>query len=319
VNRLLVVLALGASTVIAVPAAAQQFPSRAVRVVVPFPPGGVDVVARVVTTKMGELTGQPFVLENRAGANGIIGSEFVMRAPADGYTLLVTTSSTLVTSLFLSKNVPFDPVKDFTPIGAMYEAVQMLAVRSGLPVNSVKELIDYARRNPGKLSYASSGLGSAFHFMGEALKQMAGVDILHVPYKGTGPVAVALMSGEVDMAFPTFGNLAGNLGKVRVLAVTDAARYPRYPDVPTVAETLPGFRRIRGWIALFGPAGTPQPVVARLNTEMRNAMRSPEARATLERNDTIDISGPPSELAGFIRTDMELSAALAKAIGIKPE
>ena len=212
---------------VATVAAAQVFPTKPVRVVVPFPPGGVDVLARVVTNKLGELTGQPFVLENRAGANGIIGSELVMRAAPDGYTLLVTTSSTMVTSVFLSKNVPFDPVKDFTPIGAMYEAVQLLAVRTGLPVNSVRDLVEYARRNPGKLTYATSGIGSAFHFMGEAFKQLTGTDILHVPYKGTGPVAVALIAGEVDMAFPSYGNLSGNVAKLKVLGVTDAKRYAK--------------------------------------------------------------------------------------------
>jgi tripartite-type tricarboxylate transporter receptor subunit TctC len=297
----------------------QAFPVKAVRVVVPFPPGGVDVLARPIVTKMGELAGQPFVMENRSGANGIIGSEFVMRAPPDGYTLLVTTSSTLITSLFLSKNVPFDPVKDFTPIGSMYEGVQLLAVRAGLPVNSVQELIDYAKKNPGKLTYASSGIGSAFHFMGEAFKQMTGTDILHVPYKGTGPVAVAIVTGEVDMAFPSYGNLAGNVAKVKVLALTDGKRYPKHPEVPIVAETLPGFTRIPGWIALFGPAGVPPAIVDRLNSEMRKAMVSPDIVAALDRNDSIDISGPASELAASVRSTYELSAKLAKAIGLKPE
>jgi tripartite-type tricarboxylate transporter receptor subunit TctC len=314
-KRLIAALALAAPLT----AIAQQYPAKPVRVIVPFPPGGVDVVARPIATKMGELAGQPFVMENRAGANGIIGSEFVMRAAPDGYTILVTTSSTLITSLFLSKNVPFDPVRDFTPIGSMYEGVQLLTVRAGLPVNSVKELIEYARKNPGKLTYASSGLGSAFHFMGEAFKQMTGTDILHVPYKGTGPVAVAIVSGEVDMAFPSYGNLAGNVVKVKVLAITDGKRYPKHPEVPIVAETLPGFTRIPGWIALFGPAGLPQPIVERLNSEMRNAMRAPDIRATLDRNDSIDISGPASELAASVKSTYELSAKLAKTIGLKPE
>jgi tripartite-type tricarboxylate transporter receptor subunit TctC len=314
-KRLIAALALAAPLT----AIAQQYPAKPVRVIVPFPPGGVDVVARPIATKMGELAGQPFVMENRAGANGIIGSEFVMRAAPDGYTILVTTSSTLITSLFLSKNVPFDPVRDFTPIGSMYEGVQLLTVRAGLPVNSVKELIEYARKNPGKLTYASSGLGSAFHFMGEAFKQMTGTDILHVPYKGTGPVAVAIVTGEVDMAFPSYGNLAGNVVKVKVLAITDGKRYPKHPEVPIVAETLPGFTRIPGWIALFGPAGLPQPIVERLNSEMRNAMRAPDIRATLDRNDSIDISGPASELAASVKSTYELSAKLAKTIGLKPE
>ena len=298
---------------------AQAYPSKPVRVIVPFPPGGVDVLTRVITTQMTQVTGQPVILENRAGANGIIGSEFVMRAAPDGYTLLVTTSSTLITSLFLSKNVPFHPVRDFTPIGSMYEGVQTLAVRAGLPVNSVKELIDYARRNPGKLTYATSGIGSAFHMHGEEFKQLAGVDLLHVPYKGTGPAAVAIVSGEVDMAFPSFGNLGGNLGKVKVLALTDSKRYARYPDIPTLEETLPAFKRIPGWIALFGPAGLPEPIVRRINADMLTALRAPEVKSALARHDSVDIGSTPAELAASIRSTMELTASLARMIGIKPE
>ena len=299
--------------------AAQAFPSKPIRVVVPFPPGGVDVLTRVITTEMSKIIGQPVVLENRAGANGIIGSEVVMRAAPDGYTLLVTTSSTLITSLVLSKNVPFHPVKDFTPIGAMYESAQALVVRMGLPVDSVKELLDYARKFPGKMTYASSGIGSAFHFQGEALKQLAGVDILHVPYKGTGPQAVAIIAGEVDMAFPTIGNLSGNVNKVKVIAMTSAQRNPRFPNVPAVAETIPGFRRIPGWIALFGPAGMQAPIVNRINADMLAALKTREVTEAFEQQYTNSLASSPAELATIVRNDLELSQTLAKAIGLKQE
>jgi tripartite-type tricarboxylate transporter receptor subunit TctC len=298
---------------------AQEFPTKPVHVIVPFPPGGVDVIARPLVTKMSDSLGRPVVMENRAGANGIIGSELVMRAAPDGYTLLVTTSSTLVTSRFLSKNVPFHPQKDFTPIGAMYESVQLVAVRADLPVNSIKELVDYAKRNPGKLTYASSGIGSAFHMLGEAFKQVAGVDILHVPYKGTGPVAVAIVAGQVDMAFPSFGNLAGNVSKVKVLAITDPKRYSKYPDIPTLAEQLPGVRRTPGWIALFGPAGMQRPIVNRLNNAMLAALRTPEIKDVLARNDSIDIGSSPDELAGLVSEGLEIAAEMTKRLGIKPE
>ncbi len=298
---------------------AQAYPTKPVRVVVPFPPGGVDVLTRVITTEMSKIMGQPVVLENRAGANGIIGSEHVMRAVPDGYTVLVTTSSTLVTSLLLSKNVPFHPVKDFTPIGAMYESAQMLAVRMGLPVDSVKELLDYAKKYPGKLTFASSGIGSAFHFQGESLKLLAGVDMLHVPYKGTGPQAVAIIAGEVDIAFPTFGNLGGNIGKVKILALTSLKRHPKFPNIPTVAETLPEFRRIPGWIAMFGPAGMQAPVVNRINADLLAALKTREVMTAFDQQYTNSLASSPAELAAIVRDDLERSQVLAKAIGLKPE
>jgi tripartite-type tricarboxylate transporter receptor subunit TctC len=308
-----------AGLAVAASSLAQTYPSKPIRVVVPFPPGGVDVLTRVVTNEMSKIMGVPVVLENRAGANGIIGSEAVMRSEPDGYSLLVTTSSTLITSLVLSKNVPFDPEKDFTPVGAMYESTQILAVRKDLPVNSVKELLDYARANPGKVTFASSGIGSAFHFLGESLNQLAGVKMLHVPYKGTGPQAIAIAKGEVDVAFPTVGNMAGNIEKVKVLAVTSAKRDPRMPNVPTVAETAPGFQRIPGWIAMFGPAHLPAAIVNRVNADLNKALNTPEAKQAFDRQFTSVIGGPASDLAATVHRDRALAAALANKIGLKPE
>ena len=298
---------------------AQAYPVKPIRVIVPYPPGGVDVLARVILTEMSKAVGQPVVLENRAGANGIIGAEVVARAAPDGYTLLVTASSTLITSVILSKNVPFHPVKDFTPIGNMYESIQALAVRMALPANSVKELLDMVRKFPGKLTYASSGIGSAFHFQGESLKLMAGVDLLHVPYKGTGPQAMAIISGEVDVAFPSYGNLAGNINKVKIIAVTSAQRIPRLPSVPTVAETIPGFKRIPGWIAMFGPAGMQPSVVNRLNTEVNAALKTREVTEAFEQQYTTSLASTPAELGAIVRGDLEQGQKLADAIGLKPE
>jgi len=304
---------------IAADCGAQAFPSKPVRVVVPYPPGGVDVLARVVLNEMSKNIGQPVILENRAGANGIIGADVVARAAPDGYTLLVPASSTLITSVILSKNVPFHPVKDFTPIANLYESVQALAVRSGLPVDSVKELLDYARKSPGKLTYASSGIGSAFHFQGEALKLLTGVDMLHVPYKGTGPQAVAIIAGEVDVAFPSFGNLGSNVNKVKILALTSAKRSPKMPNLPTVAETLPGFRRIPGWIALFGPANMPPAVVSRLNASALAALKSKEVMDAFDQQFTDSLASSPAELAAIVKYDLEQGQKLADAIGLKPE
>ena len=304
---------------IAADCGAQAFPSKPVRVVVPYPPGGVDVLARVVLNEMSKNIGQPVILENRAGANGIIGADVVARAAPDGYTLLVPASSTLITSVILSKNVPFHPVKDFTPIANLYESVQALAVRAGLPVDSVKELLDYARKSPGKLTYASSGIGSAFHFQGEALKLLTGVDMLHVPYKGTGPQAVAIIAGEVDVAFPSFGNLGSNVNKVKILALTSAKRSPKMPNLPTVAETLPGFRRIPGWIALFGPANMPPAVVSRLNASALAALKSKEVMDAFDQQFTDSLASSPAELAAIVKYDLEQGQKLADAIGLKPE
>lgn len=299
--------------------AAQAYPSKPLRVIVPYPPGGVDVLARVVLNEMSKGIGQPVILENRAGANGIIGADVVARAAADGYTLLVCASSTLVTSVILSKTTPFDPVKDFTPVGNMYESIQIVAVRSGLPVNSVKELIELAKKYPGKLTYASSGIGSAFHFGGEALKLMAGIDMLHVPYKGTGPQAVAIVAGEVDLAFPSYGNLGGNIGKVKVIAMTSAQRSPRVPNVPTVAETIPGYKRIPGWIAMFGPAGMQAAVVNRLNSEVNAALKSREVTEAFDQQYTTSLASTPAELGTILRADLEESRKIANAVGLKPE
>ncbi|MFM9970984.1 MAG: Bug family tripartite tricarboxylate transporter substrate binding protein [Burkholderiales bacterium] len=298
---------------------AQAFPVKPIRVVVPYPPGGVDVLARVILTEMSKNIGQPVILENRAGANGIIGADVVARAAPDGYTLLVPASSTLITSVILSKNVPFHPVKDFTPITNMYESIQAFAVRLNMPVNSVKELLDYAKKYPGKVTYASSGIGSAFHFQGEALKLLAGVDMLHVPYKGTGPQAVAIIAGEVDVAFPSYGNLGGNVSKVKILGITGAQRSARLPNVPAVAETIPGYRRIPGWIALFGPANLPGAVVERLNSSAHAALRSKEVTSAFEDQFTTVLASTPAELGKIVRDDLENGQKLADAIGLKPE
>ena len=298
---------------------AQAFPTKPIRVVVPYPPGGVDVLARVILTEMSKGIGQPVILENRAGANGIIGADVVARAAPDGYTLLVCASSTLITSVILSKNVPFHSVRDFTPVGNMYESIQALAVRMALPVDSIRELLDMAKKFPGKLTYASSGIGSAFHFQGEALKLMAGVDMLHVPYKGTGPAAVAIIAGEVDVAFPSYGNLGGNVNKVKIIGLTSAQRSPRIPNVPAVAETIPGFKRVPGWIAMFGPAGMQLGIVNRLNAEVNSALKSKEVTEAFEQQYTTSLASTPAELGAIVRGDLEQGQKIANAVGLKPE
>ena len=302
-------------------AAAQSYPSKPIRIVVPFPPGGVDPVARLFAPKVSEALGQPLVIDNRAGANGFIGTEQVAKAAPDGHTIIFTTSSTMVAGVFLAKNVPFDPVRDFTPITNVYQGVHSLTVNGSAPFNTVKELLDYARKNPGKLSYASSGNGSVFHMNGEALKLAAGIDMLHVPYKGIAQAVTDVVAGRVEVGFPGLSNIRQFLGtgKVKVLAVLDPKRYDRMPDVPALQEIVPGFRKTPNWIALFGPAGMPRPVVMRLNGEVGKALHSPEVAKAMEESYSQITAGTPEELAAQLKADLELVGGMVKKLGLQAE
>ena len=302
-------------------AQAQTFPAKPIRMIVPFPPGGIDPVARLMAPKMAEALGQPIVVENRAGANGNIGSEIVARSPADGYTMLFATSSTLITGVFLSKTLPFYPLKDFTPVSNLYEPLHALAVHVALPVKSAKELIDYARRNPGKLSYSSSGVGSVFHMNSELFKQAAAIDIVHVPYKGIAPAVADLGEGRVEVGLAGYSNfrplLAAN--KVRLLAVLEPRRYPRLPDLPALEELLPAFRKAPSWIGMLAPARLPKPILDRLHAAAVGAVKSPELQKYFDENSNLAIANTPEEFAAQMRADMDLTARLVKAIGIQPE
>ena len=300
---------------------AQAYPVKPIRMVVPYPPGGIDPYARVMMPAMNEMLGQQIVLENRPGANGVIGSDIVAKSAPDGYTILFATSSTLVGGIFLIKDVPFDPVKDLTPISNMFEPQQVLAAPASFPPNTVKELVDYAKRNPGKISYGSSGIGSVFHLNGELLKIVADIDMVHVPYKGTGPLATELLAGRVDMAFPALSNVRGFLssGKVKLLAVPEGKRIAQLPDVPTVAETIPGFQKVPSWIAMFGPAGMPAPVVNRLHAAIVRGLGTPESRKYHEENGSLIMATGPEQLTAALKGDLERVGKLIKRLDIKPE
>ena len=314
---LLAAVSIGASPV----AHAQAYPTKPIRMIVPYPPGGIDPYARVMMPAMNEFLGQPIVLENRPGANGIIGSEIVARSAPDGYTILFGTSSTLVGGIFLIKDVPFDPVKDLTPISNMFEPMQVLAAPASFAPNTVRELVDYAKRNPGKISYGSSGIGSIFHLNGELLKIVADIDMVHVPYKGTGPLATELLAGRVDLAFPALSNVRGFLasGKVKLLAVPETKRLAQLPEVPTVAETLPAFQKVPSWIAMFGPAGMPRPVVTRLHAAIVRGLSTPEARKYHEDNGSQIMATGPEQLAAALNIDLDRVGKLIKRLDIKPE
>ncbi len=300
----------------------QAYPTRPIRMIVPFPPGpALDLVARLVTAKMGESLGQPIVVENRSGANGAIGSELVARAAPDGYTLLAATASTHVTAAFLVKNLPYDPQKDFTPIAASVEPVTCLVVNSSVPANSVNELIDHARRNPGKLSYGSSGVGSVFHMMGELFKQTTGVDMVHVPYKGVVPAMSDVAAGQIPMTFIAVANAIPHMrtGKVRILATLEPGRYAGLPGVPSIVESVPNFHKPASWFGFFGPAGLPQPILARLNSEMVKALNSPDVRTKLEDVGYAIIGNTPEQFGALIKAGMQQYGGIIKAAGIQPE
>jgi len=324
-KRLIWILALiGIGLAVLAPAfaQAQAWPARPLRIVVPFSAGSaLDLLARMVAPRMQEAYGQPVVVENRVGANGMIGTEMVAHAPPDGYLIQVGTSGTHVTSIFLNKNVPYDPVKDFTPITAAVEPATCVVVNPSLAVNSIRELIDYAKRNPGKLSYGSSGIGSVFHLAGELFNQTAGVELVHVPYKGVAPAMTDVVAGQILVNFTAVADAMTNTraGKVRMLAVLEPKRYPGLPEVPTVTETLSGFQKPPTWFGFLGPAGLPQPILARLNGEIVKAITAADARARLEGMGLNVIANTPEQFSALIRSGIEQYGRIVKSAGIQPE
>ncbi|MSQ51205.1 MAG: tripartite tricarboxylate transporter substrate binding protein [Betaproteobacteria bacterium] len=300
---------------------AQSYPAKPIRLVSPYPAGGIDNFARVMLPKLNELLGQPVLIDNRPGAGGNIGAEHVAKSAPDGYTLLFITAGTIISGALLTRVQPFDTVTDFTPIANLFDPLQLLTVHASLPVNSVKELIDYAKRYPGKLSYASSGVASVFHMNGESFRILTGTDMVHVPYKGSAPMATDLVAGRVEVGFPAVNNVKQHLGagKLRVLAVLDPVRFSGLPEVAPLSDSVPGFRKMSTWTAVFGPVGLPQAMVERLNGVFLKALEVPEVRKFMDENGASIRGGTPQDLAATIRADLEITARLIKAVGIKPE
>jgi tripartite-type tricarboxylate transporter receptor subunit TctC len=299
----------------------QAYPTKPVRIVVPYPPGGIDPYLRIMMPKMTEVMGQPIVVENRPGANGIIGADVVVRSPADGYTLLFATTSTLVGGTLMIKAASFDPVKDLTAIVGLFESLRTLTVSAALPVTNVRELIEYAKANPGKLSFGSSGVGSAFHLDGEIFKEAAGIDIVHVPYKGSAPMSTAITTGEIAIGVASYNNIvaAWKAGKVRLIAVMERKRSPVIPDVPTVAETLPGTYKGVGWTGILGPAGLPRPIVMRWHAAAKAAMEAPDVVAYHRKMGTDIHVTSPEETAESLRAGLKQISTLMKKINLQPE
>ena len=314
-KRLLAALSLAACAL----AQAQPYPARPVRIVVPFPPGGpTDIVARLVSQKMAEGLKQPVVVENRAGAGGVLGTEFVAKAPADGYTLLMGTIGGLAVSMSLLPDRGYDTLRDFVPITQAVNVTSILVTHPSVPVKSVLELLALARLHPGKLNYGSSGGGTVTHLAGELLKLMGGVNIIHVPYKGGAPALTAILSGEVDLTYENSLIIVPHIksGKVRALGVTSAQRSKLLPDLPSVAEALPGYGA-SGWYGLVAPAATPKDVLARLNAEAVKALRSPDVADKLSGQGAEPAPGSPGDFAAFIRAEIDKWSKVVKAANMK--
>ena len=308
---------------IAAPHAAlsQAYPARPIRVVAPFPPGGgVDLTARVLQQRLSAGLGQPIVIENRAGASGMIGAEYVSRSAPDGYTLAYTVGSDLALKRFVSRAPTLDMLKDLTPIASALESVSCIAVAGSSTVNSITELIDLAKRNPGKLNFGSAGMNSSQHLTGELFRQY-GVDMVHVPFNGLAPGVVALMGGQIEVAITNFASVSAQLreGKVKVLAVTRPKRYEDAPHIPAVNEALPGFNMPVAFFGFFGPPGLPRPIVMRLNAEVGRALESPEVRAKAKELYMSVIFTSPDQFAGMIRESIDAYGRIAHAARIQPQ
>lgn len=300
---------------------AQQYPARPIRLVVPYPAGGpTDFVGRAVSAKLTERLGQQMVVDNRPGAGTIVGTEIVVRAAPDGYNLLFATGGgTYLTPMIVPK-VPYDPHKDLTPVAMLVMSPMVLVAYPGLGANSVKDLVAAARAKPGALNFSSVGTGTAPHLGGELFKSLAGVNVVHVPYKGTAPSMTDLIAGRVQFAFSSIPTVLAHVqaGRLRMLGIGGEKRSPALPDVPTVADTLPGFRLVT-WYAILGPAGTPAAVVNRLNSETAAVLKDAEIQKRFGEQGLEPTIMTPQELKRFAESDAALWAKLIKAANIKAQ
>lgn len=310
-----------AYAVLLCPARAEDYPAKPVRIIVPFAPGGgTDLVARLTAQKLSERLGQQFIVENRSGAGGVIGSDLVAKSKPDGYTLVVVSGShTINPSLY--RHLPYDTLRDFAPVTNLVAGPALLVVHPSVPANNVRELIALAKAKPGTLSFASSGNGSPPHLGGELFKWKAGVDMIHVPYKGNGPAYADLIGGQVSLMFP---NIATSLqhvqsGRLRALAVTSRTRIRVAPDIPTVAESgLPGYE-LNSWFGLLAPADTPPAVLRLLQQEIAKIYQLPEVREKIVSQGVEPVANTPAEFAVEIKAEMAQWSQLFKAANIKSE
>jgi tripartite-type tricarboxylate transporter receptor subunit TctC len=316
-------MALGASTVAVglspMSFAQAKFPQRPITLVVPTPPGGsTDFTARLIAEPLTRALGQSIIVDNKPGASGNIGNQFVARSKSDGYTLLMAYSGYQVGNPHLFKDAGWEPIKDFVPVAMVTRAPQVVAIHHALPVNTLQELVAYAKKNPGKLNYASSGNGSIQHIAGELFKQLTGTFITHIPYRGSGPAVQDLLAGTVDLHITTPASVVAHIksGRLRALAVTSPKRLTSLPDVPTATEAgLKGYD-LDSWFALYAPAGTPAAVVQQINAEVNKILQTPEVRKKAEDSGTAVEAMTPAQLGEFTRKELDYWGNVIKSAKI---
>lgn len=317
------VFALSAAALLAAGVAvAQDYPNRPITMVVGFPPGGsTDATARILQDPLGAALGQQVVIDNRGGAGGSTAAGQVANAPPDGYTLLLTVNASLTMNKYMQKNYPIDPKTALEPVALLNDVVLVLAVNAALPVNSVAELIDYAKKNPGKLSYGSSGVGSGHHICGELLKQKTGIDMVHVPYRGGAPAIQDLVAGQIQVSFGTLPAVMPHVasGKIRIIAAAEKKRIPELPNTPTIEETVPGVANI-GWSGIMAPAGTPKPVVEKIYRVASEALKQqPVIDKLAVQGLHVMTASSPAEFGKLISDEIDYWGKVIPSIGISPE
>ena len=301
-------------------ALAVDYPTKPVKWIVPYPPGGTtDVLARIIGQWLSEKMGQQFIIENKAGGGNNIGTELVVKAAPDGYTMLLVNPAHGINAT-LYKNLNFNVIRDIAPVAGLMRTPNVMEVTNSFPAKTVKEFIDYCKANPGKVNMASSGSGTSVHMSGELFKSMTGCDMLHVPYKGAGPAIVDLIPGQVHVLFDNLPSSIGHIkgGRLRALAVTSAERDPAMPDTPTVAETVPGYEAT-AWFGIGMPKGTPRDIIDKLNAEVNRALADPKMRERLAELGGKPISGTPEDFAKVIAAETEKWAKVVVSSGAKVE
>jgi len=309
---------LAASLLAPVYTLAQSYPDKPVRVIVVFPPGGSnDVTARIVFNKMDEIAKQQFVVDNRGGASGTIGATLVAESPADGYTVMVQSTTHIANAYMYKGKIKYDTMKDFIGVTPLAKQIGMLVVHPSMPVKTVKQLIDLAKKRPGEINYGSAGLGSYVHLNMAMFVSMSGTKMVHVPYRGGGPLSIALMAGEVQTTISTIGSSIRYIksGRMRALGVTSEKRVPQFPNVPAIGEVVPGFE-FTAWVGSFVPAGTPRPVVDKLNALLKQALADKEVSTKLVNATLEPMYMTPDQYAERLQSDYERYGKLMKEIGV---
>ena len=319
--RIFIVFIAFIANVSAVSAQSQPYPNKPIKIISPFATGGIaDTFSRVVGQGLSESLGQPVVVENKTGGGGNIGADFVAKAPADGYTLVMGNIGSHAVNPYLMKNMPYDPLKDFEPVAYVLDAEGLVVVNPAIPVKNVNELIAYVKARPGQVSYGSGGMGTTSHLAGELFKSLAKVDMTHIPYKGNAPAITDLIGGQTQVMFATMPTVLPYVktDKLKALAVIGSSRASSLPEVPTVAETVPGFD-VSNWIGIFAPAGTPKPIINKLNAEIIKIMQQPAVQKRLETEGAKFKPMTPEAFGAFQKNEALKWAKTIKDSGIKPE